>query len=70
MDAARNYSNSLAKAIKERGLALDSAYMNFSPPEECDTELFYGKRTTERLKALKQKYNGQNIFSKSYPALG
>lgn len=69
MDAARTYSDNMATAIKERGLALDSAYMNFSPPEECDTELFYGKGTTERLKALKRKYDGENIFFKAYPPL-
>ncbi|KAF7534063.1 hypothetical protein G7Z17_g13423 [Cylindrodendrum hubeiense] len=69
MDAARAYSNDLATKIKERGMALDSAYMNFSPPEECDTELFYGKETMERLKALKRRYDGANIFFKAYPPL-
>ncbi|KAH7130907.1 hypothetical protein EDB81DRAFT_845542 [Dactylonectria macrodidyma] len=69
MDAARTYSNNMAAAIKDRGLALESAYMNFSPPEECDAELFYGKEATERLRALKMKYDSQNIFFKGYPTL-
>ncbi|KAH8882529.1 FAD-binding domain-containing protein [Thozetella sp. PMI_491] len=55
--------------IKERGLALDSAYMNFSPPDECDTELFYGKEKTQRFKALKEKYDDGNVFYKAYPPL-
>ncbi|KAI5458821.1 hypothetical protein BGZ63DRAFT_407204 [Mariannaea sp. PMI_226] len=69
MDEARAYSDTLATTIKEKGLALDRAYMNFSPPEEHDTALFYGTEATERLRALKKKYDGENLFLKAYPPL-
>ncbi len=69
MESARAFADGIASAAKERGIAIDSAYMSFSPPNECDAELFYGKETTRRLKALKNKYDGENLFFKAYPQL-
>ncbi|KAI5463644.1 hypothetical protein BGZ63DRAFT_462862 [Mariannaea sp. PMI_226] len=69
MEIARVYADKTASQIKDKGLAVDRAYMNFTPPEEYDTELFFGKETTERLKALKNKYDGENVFSKAFPPL-
>ena len=69
MREAAQFSDRLADSLKAEGLSMDSAYMNFSPPDECDTLLFYGKETTERLKIMKKKYDPQNVFFKAYPTL-
>jgi FAD/FMN-containing dehydrogenase len=59
----------LVESIVENGLALEKGYTSFNGPEESNTVNFFGTETTERLKAIKKRYDGGTIFSQAYPKL-
>ncbi|KAB5531351.1 putative oxidoreductase [Coniochaeta sp. 2T2.1] len=63
------WADGVGAAITDAGLAHDMGYMNFTPPEECDTDKFYGVKAAEALRALKKKYDGGNLFALAYPSL-
>ncbi len=51
----RKWADGLIASIEAQGLTLEGGYVNFTPPEQCDPEVFYGKQRAARLKTLKKK---------------
>ncbi|KAI1081467.1 hypothetical protein F5B20DRAFT_588534 [Whalleya microplaca] len=66
---AFEWSENINREVRTRGLALDQGYWSFTPSKHMNTLRWYGKENTERLKALKDKYNPDNVFPQAYPTL-
>lgn len=69
MRGASEWADTIAREIDERGLRLDMGYPNFTCDIDMDTASFFGEEATRRLKAVKQKYDPENVFFRGYPRL-
>jgi len=70
MGTVTRWADTVAGCISERRLAQERLYSSFTgPAERVDTTAFFGKYTTERLRQLKRKYDGANLFACAYPDL-
>ena len=64
-----NWAEDLARKIGDSEVALDTAYMNFTSPEEYQADKVYGKDDLATLRKVKLRYDPGNVFFKGSPAL-
>lgn len=68
-EQAAMWAENVFRSLKAAGLSMKEGYCSFSRPEHIDAEAFFGKKSVERLRALKRKYNPDSAFPKAYPVL-
>ncbi|KAK5989467.1 FAD-linked oxidoreductase aurO [Cladobotryum mycophilum] len=68
-ETASNWVDEYVQRFENSGEVLGGGYMNFMHPIESNTLEVFGEDGTERLRKLKKKYDGENIFSRGYPSL-
>lgn len=69
-EKAVQYVETISGQIRAAGLGLPRTYVSWTSNEEADANQLYGVQTTERLKTLKRRYDGANLFFSAYPCLG
>lgn len=55
--------------ISKAGITLPRTYVSWTANEEADAVQLYGKDITDRLRTIKQRYDGGNVFASAYPNL-
>lgn len=59
----------LEKQIDEEKLSLRGGFASFFSPENVDVVEFFGSKTTERLRRLKNRLDPGDVFYNSFPGL-
>jgi hypothetical protein len=68
VNLASEWADKIVHEIEERSLALDMGYQNFTSESDMDTVRFFLFEATQRLRAVKRKYDPENFSSRGCTA--
>ncbi|KAJ6789117.1 hypothetical protein PWT90_08227 [Aphanocladium album] len=68
MKLVREWIDGFAGDVQAAGIALPPSYVSFSK-SDIDLDKYYGEKDARRLRALKKKYDAQNLFFMAYPTM-